>query len=795
VRPSPARTALALASAAGITVALAVAGGPATAAPSTSPVISEAYGGGGNSGAPLKNDFIELQNLGTTDAALTGYSVQYISASPGATTTWQVTPLSGTAPHGGHFLIGEAAGANTAAADLPTPDNTGSINMGSTAGTVALVHSTSALTCKTTADCAADTSIVDLVGWGGAVVHEGTAAAATTNATSTQRAASRADTDDNSADFTSAAPTPANAGTGGGTGDQPGPLRIHDIQGSSWISPQVGNTVTNVPGIVTALRTGSSKGYWIQDPNPDSDPATSEGVFVFTSTAPSVAVGDSVTVNGTVSEFRPGGSGGTTNLTTTELTAPAVTVLAHGAPLPAPTLVGTGGRVPPGTVIEDDATGDVETSGTFDPASDGIDFWESLESMRVEIDDAAVVGPRSAFGEIPVVPPGSTTRTSRGGIVLQAGDTNPERVLLDDALAATPVVDVGDTLAGATVGVLSYSFGNVKLLVTATPTVTHGGLTAETTAAPTAGELSVATFNVENLDPTDPQSKFDGLAAGIVRNLRAPDLVALEEIQDDNGPTDNGVVAADQTMTKLINAITAAGGPTYQYRQVDPVNDADGGEPGGNIRQVFLFRTDRGLSFVDRPGATATTADSVVNTGGVPSLAFSPGRIDPTNPAFDASRKPLAGEFRWNGTTFFAIANHFNSKGGDDPLFGHLQPPAAPSETQRHEQASVVRGFVDQILAVDPDAPVIVLGDLNDFDFSRTADILTSGGALVDLPRTLPVAERYTFDFEGNAQVLDHILLSPSLAARPFGYDIVHMNSEFAAQLSDHDPQVVRIAM
>jgi predicted extracellular nuclease len=90
---------------------------------------------------------------------------------------------------------------------------------------------------------------------------------------------------------------------------------------------------------------------------------------------------------------------------------------------------------------------------------------------------------------------------------------------------------------------------------------------------------------------------------------------------------------------------------------------------------------------------------------------------------------------------------------------------------------------------------VIVLGDLNDFEFSQTADILTAGNSLVDLPRTLPVAERYTYDYEGNCQVLDHILLSSSLAAKPYSYDVVHINSEFANQISDHDPQVVRIPL
>src|SRR5205085_10463980 len=154
------------------------------------------------------------------------------------------------------------------------------------------------------------------------------------------------------------------------------PVAIHDIQGASHISPKVGQNVSNVNGIVTAKR---SNGFYMQDPSPDADAATSEGIFVFTSSAPSVNVGDAVKVNGHVSEFRPGGAS-TGNLTTTELTSPSTTVLSSGNPLPAATIAGSGGRIPPSGVIEDDAaSGDVETSGTFDPANDGLDFWESLE--------------------------------------------------------------------------------------------------------------------------------------------------------------------------------------------------------------------------------------------------------------------------------------------------------------------------------------------------------------------------------------------------------------------------------
>ncbi|MGW7449664.1 lamin tail domain-containing protein [Kitasatospora sp. NPDC054795] len=779
------RTSAAASAAAVVAALVALPGGVAQAA-SPDIVISQVYGGGGNSGAPYANDFVELYNRGTTPVSVTGWTVQYASATG---SSWSRTTLSGTIAPGHYFLVQEAAGAGTGAA-LPTADATGTIAMSATSGKIALVTNGTALTCAT--GCATQAGVKDFVGYGtSAGSSEGSPTGNLSNGTAALRTGGGAtDTDNNATDFAIGSPAPRNSSTGGG--GNPGGTRIHDIQGAARVSPLAGSAVSAVPGVVTAV---GPNGFWYQDPQPDNDPGTSEGIYVYTSGAPSVAVGDSVTVSATVSQFRPGGTGGTTNLSITELTAPAVTVVAHNAPLPAATLVGQGGRVPPSAVISGVTSGDVETAGNYQPATDGLDFWESLEGMRVEIDDAAVVGPTNKYGELSVVPQGSGTRTNRGGILLQANDGNPERVVLGKALAPTPTANVGDTLTGATVGVLDYAFGNFTLQVTATPTVTPGTTTPEVTAAPTAGQLAVATFNVENLAPSDPQSKFDGLAAGIVTNLRSPDLVALEEIQDNSGATSDGTVSATQTLAKLTAAVTAAGGPSYSYREIDPVDGQDGGQPGGNIRQVFLYRTDRGLSFTDRPGAGSTTADSVVNAGGTPQLAYSPGRIDPANAAFNSSRKPLAGEFRWNGKPVFVIANHFNSKGGDQPLFGRYQQPAHPSESQRHDQATVVKDFTDRILAVDPKASVIVLGDLNDFEFSQTADILTAGGSLTDLPRTLPLPERYTYVYEGNSQVLDHILISGALAATAYSYDIVHINSEFSTQLSDHDPQVVRIPL
>jgi uncharacterized protein len=803
VRTSPARTAIAIAGVAGVAVALAVAANTASAVPSTSFVVSEAYGGGGNSGAPLTNDFIELQNLGTADGSLTGYSVQYISAAPGPTTAWSVTTLSGTIPASGHFLIQEAAGATPSGAE-PTPDNTGSINMSGTAGTVALVHSTAALTCKTAIDCTGDSSVVDLVGWGTALIHEGAAdAPATTNATSTQRAASGADTDDNGADFTSSAPTPVNSGNpgGGGGGTEPGPLSIHDIQGTSWISPQVNNTVTNVPGIVTAVRTGSSKGFWFQDPNPDSNPATSEGVFVFTSSAPTVAVGDSVLVSGKVSDFYPLSSGEslstTSNLSTTEIGSPDVTVLTHDNPVPAPIVIGP--NTVPDTYAPDLGGTNIEST-PITPARSALDYYESIEGMRVEVDDARVVGPSNTFGEQYVTTKPTTAATYRGGAELLGANKTPagrlEIATLDGSALS---LDVGDVLQGATVGPIDWSnFGGYVLEASTLGTVQSNHLAPVTATAGTKKQLSIATYNVENLAPSDAASKYQALAQGVVTNLATPDIVALEEIQDNSGGTDDGVVAADQTLTELTDAIKAAGGPQYQWREIDPVNDQDGGQPGGNIRVAFLFNPKR-VSFVDAGPKNvnrSTTGTQVSTVHGRAALSLSPGRIDPQNPVWDASRKPLVGNFYFNSKNVIVIANHWDSKLGDQNADGRYQYPEQSSRVQRSGQAQVVHDFVNKILDTDKKAQVVVVGDLNDYQFSPPLASLKTGTSdgtgpsiLTDLITTLPINQQYTYVFNGVSQVLDHILVSSKVAG--VKYQVVHVNSEYHNQVSDHDPQVV----
>ncbi|MEU5653218.1 endonuclease/exonuclease/phosphatase family protein [Streptomyces pseudogriseolus] len=572
-------------------------------------------------------------------------------------------------------------------------------------------------------------------------------------------------------------------------------VRVHDIQGDTRLSPFAGKQVTDVTGIVTGIRTyGSSRGFWIQDPAPDADPATSEGVFVFTSSTPQgVAVGDEVSVSGTVSEYVPGGTS-SGNQSVTQITRPTVTVVSRGNPVPAPAVLDA--RTVPAAYAPQ---GDPAANGSVNalplrPSAYALDLYESLEGMNVRVADARVVGATDPYTELWVTVKPHENRNRRGGTVYGSYDAqNTGRIQIQSLGKAAdfPDATVGDVLAGATTGPLDYNqYGGYTLVASELGTLRPGGTERETTRAQHRSELAIATYNVENLDPSD--DTFAAHAEAIVHSLSSPDIVSLEEIQDNNGATDDGTVAADMTLGKLIDAIEAAGGPRYDWRAVDPADKRDGGEPGGNIRQAFLFNPAR-VSFTDRPGGDATTATDVVKARGKAALTLSPGRVAPDSAAFEDSRKPLAGEFVFRGRTVIVIANHFSSKGGDQGLTAQYQPPVRGSETQRHLQAQEVHDFTAKILKAQKNAAVVALGDINDFEFSRTTRIMEGGGVLWSAVKSLPASERYSYVYQGNSQALDQILISPSIRRHcSFSYDSVHINAEFHDQISDHDPQVLR---
>ncbi len=570
--------------------------------------------------------------------------------------------------------------------------------------------------------------------------------------------------------------------------------RISEIQGAGHFSSYAGSEVKKVRGFVTVL---SPDGFWMESTNPDDDPATSEGIFVMTEVVPSVKVGDEVSVDGVVNEMFPGGMS-TKNLSVTQIKDPVVDIRSSGNDLPAPTIVGEGGRIPPSQVIDNDTNGEVSENTPFDPDEDGLDFYESLEGMRIQINDALVVGPTNGYKEIVVVGDLGTyagVLSSRGGLVMQSDDFNPERIVLDDRLAATPFVNVGDYSEEPIIGVVDYEFGNFKILPSDEISFVSGGQPQVNPLSPTEdGQLRVVSYNVLNLAAPDTD-RIQVLAEQIVNLLTSPDIIGLQEIQDNNGAPNMDGIAADQTYQGIIDAILAEGGPEYGFINIDPKAGNDGGESGGNIRVGFLYRLDSGLSLVDAPQGDAVTPVEILIEDGLPVLSLNPGRVDPKNRAFNDSRKPLVVQFIYQGESLFLINNHFISKGGDHPIFGEVQPPVFESEIQRSEQAQVVNDFVSELLAVDPDARVIVMGDLNDYQFAEPIVVL-AGEILNDLILTLPIEEQYTYVYDGNSEVLDHILVSDLLINELVSFEILHINSEleYTAQFSDHDVLIATFA-
>ncbi|WP_424094491.1 hypothetical protein [Moorena producens] len=598
-------------------------------------------------------------------------------------------------------------------------------------------------------------------------------------------------------------------------GTSPAIISIFDIQGAGHLSPFQGSQVTTT-GIVTAVDTN---GFYLQDPTGDGNDATSDGIFVFTGSAPGIAVGDELEVTGTVNEFIPGGAG-TGNLSITNIVSPTITTLSTGNSVPAATIIGSSGRLAPTETIISNSELPVNlqtASGTFNPTVDGIDFYESLEGMLVTVEDAVSVAPTDAFGgfstfEFFVVPNQGASATglnSNGGVTLNDPDLsdgttfadidfNPERVQIDALTDESdlPSISTG-TLLGHVTGVVSYSFGNYEVLIDEplTPQGNIGITTPETTTVVgDSDQLTIASYNVLNLDPNDADGdtdiadgRFELIANQIVNNLATPDIIGLQEIQDNDGsvsPGSSDVISASETLQLLIDEIVAAGGPQYEFIDNTFIeDDLNGGQPGGNIRVAYLYNPER-VDLV--PGSVQTVLD-------IP-------QSDPDNP-FNGTRLPLAATFEFNEQEVTVVNNHFSSRGGSDPLFGGIQPPEIGGETDRVEQAQANNNFVDSILAENPSANVVVLGDLNGFQFEDYQTVNLAGGpdnpVLTNLTDTLDPLDAYSFIFNGNSQALDHAFVSDSLV-NVADYDIVHVNVDFAdtpERASDHDPVIVGLTL
>ncbi len=587
---------------------------------------------------------------------------------------------------------------------------------------------------------------------------------------------------------------------------------IEDIQGAGHRSPLEGKIVKNVIGVVTAI---DSDKFFMSSVDDDQDAATSSGMIVYTREAPKVETRDLVKVSGKVIEFSSY-IGSSIELTITEIgDSPEIEIVDRKYPLPPALVIGSNGRSVPNRIISIGAI-----DGPYQPDREGIDFYESVEGMIVRIEDPLVVSGVASSSRVSVIGDGgasATGATLRGGIAISRVDDslvdfNPEILHIDTSLLGQEyripaTIKTGDRFDGPITGVVGYSFGAPRIFALEMPELSSRSLLREATELRGAqNSLVFATFNVENLSFVSNKYKFDDISSTIVDGLASPDIIGLIEIQDNNGAIDDGTVAADKTLRRLIESIEAQGGPRYEANWVDPIDGQDGGQPGANIRVALLSNPGR-VAAILRGNGLPNGSVAVNWENGRVALSRSPGALlDRTKAggvdAFSNSRKPLAMQYHFNGEDIFVIVNHFISKRGDEILWGSSQPANPLSESLRKKQATVVHQFAKEILNLDPDANIVVMGDFNDFEFSETLSILQGGESdsesiLRNLSMDIAADDRYSFQFGGNSQLLDHILVSPAMVKFDHSADIVHRYAEYSSESrhSDHDPMLAVFAV
>lgn len=563
-------------------------------------------------------------------------------------------------------------------------------------------------------------------------------------------------------------------------------LQIRDIQGDGHYSDYVGATVKDITGVVTHLYNSSN--FVIQDITPDDDNTTSEAIMV-NKASNGLKVGDVVTVAGSVEEWYYEGYSDMKENDLPVTRIRATTAVSNGThELPAPLVIGVDISPPTEIIDNDELT-------SFDPAEDGIDFWESVELMRLSVPNAKVVGPQK-YGELIVVAENSknTTFNDFGGINLSKNDYNPERIVVDFD-NENYIAKAGDSFNEDIVGVMGFGFGNFKLWTEEAdlPTLQVSDRADVTTDIEfKENELTVASYNVENFSTNianTPDEKVEKIAKSFVNNMKSPDIITLVEVQDNDGPTASGNTDASASYERLIEAIIAAGGPAYAWTDIAPEYNQDGGEPGGNIRVGYLYNPKR-VSLSE--GIKGSSTDAVAWKNG--ELTLNPGRI--LDLPQQNTRKPLAAQFEFQGEKVVVIGAHLNSKGGDQPLFGKNQPPFLGSEAERIELATMINEFIRKGQAQNPDLKVIVAGDMNDFEFTPALAAL-KGGILTNMMEKVPAGERFSYYYQGNSQVLDHVLVTNNLADSTV-VDMIHINAlymEEHGRASDHDPVLIRTSL
>ncbi|KAL4862229.1 hypothetical protein BDV12DRAFT_207336 [Aspergillus spectabilis] len=575
-------------------------------------------------------------------------------------------------------------------------------------------------------------------------------------------------------------------------------VTIAEINGNAYISPLKGENVTDVEGLVTAI---GEDGFFLRSTSPDSDDATSESIYVFGSNSVSkVTVGDIITLSGKVTEYRSQDA----YLYLTEISSPSEIVIKSSDNEVTPVVIG-GDRSPPTEVYSGLDTGDIYAlpnnvsqisveNPELKPELYALDFWESLSGELVSLTGLTQITVPNQYGDVFVRGDWAVSGLNgHGGLTMTALDSNPEAIKIGTPLDGTDNsadTKVGDILEDV-VGVVQWKFGQYMVLpTTALKLVSSNDTKAEPSTLKgdgTCKAFSIGSYNVENLTPTS--DNIEKIADHIANYLNGPALVALQEIQDGSGATDDGVVSANLTLSTLTELITAAGGPEYSFTEIVPINNADGGQPGGNIRVAYLYDSTLVRLRNANPGGSSD-ANEILDSG---ELKFNPGLIDPTNEAWDESRKPLAAAWETidGENKFFTVNVHLSSKGGGTTLQGDVRPPVNGAVEQRIAQADVVADFISTLLTTTPKAKILVTGDFNEFSFVSPLRTFVEKSGLRELDDVvgIPTTERYTYIYDSNHQQLDHMFIS-----RGLGYNAkmehVHVNTweSYDARGSDHDP-------
>lgn len=557
-------------------------------------------------------------------------------------------------------------------------------------------------------------------------------------------------------------------------------LDITAVQGAGATSPHVSEIVT-VRGVVTGdfQADNELKGFFIQQPVADADPATSEGLFIYTSTANTstdVAKGDYVQVSGTVAEFQSGTASEARLTELSEVTAVSV--------------CGVGPTITPRVITW--------------PVANAADL-EAVEGMLVEIKKPMTVTEvqnLGRYGELllsssgrlfePYNHPSASTpeqviaANALASIVLDDGRSiqNPNPIPYLSAADSTGTRRVGDTVSNV-VGLMTWGADAYRIHPVATPvfTTTNPRTTAPADVGGTlkAGSLNVLNyFTTLNQRGANSADEFNRQRAKLVETIAGLNADALGLMEIEN----NGTVAVAD-LVAAVNAKLGAG--TYAY--------IDSGKPGTDEIKVTVIYKPATLKPIGNPVVPTDAGFSV--DGGM--------------------RPPVAQRFAAvsNNGSFWMVVNHLKSKGSCPSSASSLDRDLGQGcwNASRIVQATTLANWVNTLTSSSGETDVLMVGDFNSYLNEDPIKTLEAAGH-EELIKRLPATERYSYVFDGQSGVLDHAFASSSMGTQVNGVTVWHVNAdepvaldynlEFKTQdlyaatpyrSSDHDPVLVGLTL